>query len=280
MRNYKVYIIIVTFNDLKYPLKCLASLEKIKKARLTIKTLVIDNASSKFNLQILKKKFPKIILIENEENLGFARANNLGIRKALAKRADFVLLLNPDTKVSSDKKFLNKLITVVLADKKAGVLGPCIQHRVRKKTFYDYGGRVNLKLARAWHINKTKYLKNKVYERDFVSGACLLVKREVFEKAGLFDPDYFLYLEDVDFCLRAKRVGCKILNVSSSKIYHYGGTSLSESKKILYSFLSTIHFTLKWTPLIYKPISIIYNFLFYSYLLASFFIKWLLKRLS
>lgn len=275
----KVYIIIITFNDLKHGLECLESLTKIEKDRLQIKTLVIDNASSKFNPQILKKKFPQIILIENEKNLGFSQANNIGIRKALVKKADFVLLLNPDTKVSPDRNFLKKLIAVAVANKRIGVLGPCIQHRVWQKTLYDYGGRVNLRLARAWHINKEKYLKDKVYERDFVSGACMLVKREVFEKVGLFDPSYFLYLEDVDFCLRAKRAGFKTINVSSSKIFHYGGTSVSESRKILYSFLSSLRFTLKWTPLVYKPISLIYNLLFYSYLLVSSSLKWVLENL-
>lgn len=274
MKNYKVYIIIVTFNDLKHSLKCLKSLTKIRKGRLEIKTLVIDNASYKFNPKVFKKKFPKIILIQNEKNLGFGRANNMGIRKALAKKADFVLLLNPDTKVSQDKNFLKKLIKIAVSDKKIGILGPCIQHKTGKKTLYDYGGVLNVNLARARHVNKEKYIKDKISERDFVSGACMLVKQEVFEKAGLFDSGYFLYLEDVDFCLQAKKAGFKTINASTSKIFHYTGTSINDNKKIFYSFLSSLRFTFKWTPLLYKPVSIIYNSLFYPYL----WINWSLKR--
>lgn len=277
MSNYKVYIIIVTFNDLKHALECLESLEKLKKERLQIKILVVDNASFKFNPQILKKKFPKIILIENDKNLGFGRANNIGIRIALAKRADFVLILNPDTKVTQDKNFIKKLIKTADSDKNIGILGPCIQHRTGQFTLYDYGGILNINLARAWHINKKKYLSGDPIERDFVTGACMLVKREVFEKAGFFDPGYFLYLEDVDFCLKVRKAGFKIVNVPSSKIFHFKGTSISDTKKIYYSFLSSLRFTVKWTPLIFKPVSVIYNVFFYTYLLISWFLKRLIK---
>ena len=286
MQDLKVFIIIVTYNDLKHTCECLESLEKLETKNLKLKIIVIDNASFKFKPNILKQKFPYILLIKNKKNLGFGRANNIGIKLALKNKADFVLLLNPDTKADIDKNFLNKLIRVGMENKNIGILGPCIKHQVNKKTLYDYGGVLNVNLVRARHINKVqsslqkggqaKFKVQSSIERDFVTGACMLIKKEVFEKNVFFDPAYFLYLEDVDFCLQAKKAGFKIVNVSSAQIFHYGGTSITDNKKILQSFKSSVRFTIKWTPLIYRPISFLYNSLFYPYLLIS----WSLKRMK
>lgn len=270
----KVSIIIVTFNDLKSVLRSLKSINKINKNNIDLKTIVVDNASSKFNPNIIKKEFPFINLIKNKKNLGFGRANNIGIRVAFKNRSDYVLLLNPDTKVDIDKDFLKKLVKVGKQDKKIGIVGPCIKHKIGKMTFFDYGGKLNLITARAWHINREKYFKQKVISRDFVTAACMLVKKDVFKKGVFFDPVYFLYLEDVDYCLQARKAGFKIINASSSKIFHYGGTSINDTKKVFYSFLSSIYFTFKWTPFIFKPVSYFFNTFFYGYLLLS----WSLKR--
>ena len=168
------------------------------------------------------------------------------------------------------------MIKLMDKDKKIAIVGPCIKHKKKDKTFFDYGGQVNLKLARATHINNTKHIKNKVYYRDLVSAACMLVRAKTLGRDGPFDEKYFMYLEDVDLCLEVRRNGYKIANLSSSLIFHYGGTSITDMKKIYYSWLSSIRLTKKWTPRTYKPVSILYNSLFYPYLL----ITWSLKRVK
>lgn len=270
----KTYIIIVTYNDLDHIVECLNSLSKIDNSNLDIKTVVIDNASSKFNPDKLKEQFPSINLIKNKKNIGFGAANNIGLKKALKNKADYALLLNPDTNLNIDKGFLKKMIVFGSKNKRLGIIGSCIKHKTDRQTFYDYGGKLNLSLAQAKHINKINYLPGKINNRDFISAACMLIKKDVLEKGILFDEKYFLYLEDVDFCLQVKKIGYKIANLSSSLIFHYGGTSGTDLKKVYYSYLSSIRLTKKWTMGRYKIASFAYNSLFYSYLLIS----WSLKR--
>lgn len=275
----KVFLIIVNYNCKNYIIDCLNSINSLNIKDYILKTIVVDNASTDNSVQLIKQGFPQIKIIQNQKNLGFGQANNLAIKYGLKHKADFILLLNPDTKIDLDRKFLFKLIKIANQNKDIGILGPCLKYKTNKKTLYDYGGKLNIKLARAWHINKNRKLKNKTEKylnRDFVSGACMLIKRKVFEKNIFFDSHYFLYLEDVDFCLQAKRVGFKIVNVASAEIFHYGGKSSNDYKKIFYSWLSSLIFTFKWTPFLWKPISLIYNSLFYPYLLIS----WSLKRVK
>ena len=275
----KVFIIIVNYNCKQYIIDCLNSIELLSTKYCLLNTIVVDNASFGNSIQLIKQKFPKVKIIQNNRNLGFGKANNIGIKYALRHKADFILLLNPDTKVNLDKNFLSKLIKIAKQDKKIGILGPCLKHKTNGKIFYDYGGILNLKLARAWHINKNKRLKiknKKLINRDFISGACMLIKKQVFSKNVFFDSHYFLYLEDVDFCLQTRKAGFSIGLAPSAEIYHYGGASSSDYKKIFYSLISSWILTFKWTPFIYKPISLIYNSLFYPYLL----INWSLKRVK
>lgn len=279
----KVFILILNYKRPKETIDCLNSLKSLNTKYCIPHTIVVDNGSKDDSIEQIKNgklkmenanpKF-KITLIQNKKNLGFAGGNNVGIKYALQKGADFILLLNNDTKVYPD--FLIQLIKVIKKDKNTGIVGPVIEHKVKNKIFYDYGGRINFKLAKAYHINKKVYKKTKSIERDFVSGCCMLVKREVFEKIGFFDEKYFLYLEDVDFCVRVKKAGYKIYLTPTAKIFHYGGASGNDWIKIVYSLKNSILFTIKWTPFLHKPAALIYNLIFYPYLAIS----WNLKKLK
>lgn len=271
----KIFILILNYQRPKETIECLHSIVKFSNCQIfKLSIILIDNGSQDESVELIRKKFPHLKIIENKKNLGFAGGNNVGIKYALRKSADFILLLNNDTEVYSD--FLIQLIKVMRKDKNVGIAGPVIEHKVKNKTFYDYGGKINFKLARAYHINKRTYQKTKPIERDFVSGCCMLIKKEVFEKVGFLDERYFLYLEDVDFCVRVKKVGYKIWMVPAVKIFHYGGVSGDDWIKILYSFRNSILFTMKWVPFLYKPIALIYNLIFYPYLAVD----WNLKRLK
>jgi GT2 family glycosyltransferase len=272
----KIHIIIVSYNDLQHLIICLESLKKVDIKGLDISIIVVDNASTKFIPKRLLRQFSNIKLIENKKNIGFGAANNIGIKKAIRNKADYILLLNPDIKANFDNKFLQKMVKFLDKNPGFGIVGPCLAHKVFNQTYYDYGGVVNKKLARACHINSDKKIKSNCKERDFVSAACMLVKADLCQHGILFDESYFLYLEDVDFCLQAKQKGYKVANLCTSYVRHYGSTSVSEKEKIMHSWKSSLVFTKKWTPKPYWLVSFLFNSFFYPYLAFS----WSLKRLK
>jgi len=191
-------------------------------------------------------------LVKNSAKRAYSKTLNLTIKKALKKGYQQVLLLNPDTQV---KKSFLKPLEQVLANEKVGICGPIIKH----KQGFDHGGWINWFLGRTNHYNYSQVKLKKPIARDFVSGACMLIKKSVFDQLGGFDESFFLYFEDVDFCLRAKKAGFKTVLVPQSVINH--NTSLGEVKswrKIKFLLKSNLRFINKWQPRYFKPIGWLY----------------------
>lgn len=228
-----VAVIIVNWNGKKDTIECLASVSKLSAVRCQLSAIVIDNASTDGSVTAIKKLFPKIEIIQNSENLGFSGGNNLGIKKSLNDGADFVWLLNNDTTV--DKNALSALLEVFknslvgIAGSKIYFYPGCEFHRDRYKkselgkVLWYAGGIIDWNNMYASHrgvdeVNNCKF--DKIEETEFVTGCSMMVKRELFEKIGLLDEKFFAYLEDLDFCLRAKRAGYKLLYVPNSIIWH------------------------------------------------------------
>ena len=152
--------------------------------------------------------------------MGFAGGNNVGINKALNDNADYVLLINNDTVVKPD--FLKILVSKMRFDKDIGIVAPQINYYDNPDKIWSAGGKIK-------KIRSSGFARGDIYEKDisandrfvdFVSGCCMLIKKEVFQKVGLFDEKFFLYVEDTDFCYRVRKAGYKIFVVSSSKIFH------------------------------------------------------------
>ncbi len=200
MQSPKVFIIVLHYKNWKDTNECLRSLEKLDYDNF--ETIVIDN---------------------DKENLGFAGGNNVGIKQALEKKADYILLLNNDTIV--ELGFLKELVKVGESDKKIGILGSVIYDYQSKKIHFA-GGKINWLYTKGVH--ETCNMKHGTKEVDYITGCCLLIKREVIEKIGLMDEDYFLYFEDADWCLKARKAGYKCVLVPNSKIWHKPSSSAIE----------------------------------------------------
>jgi len=215
----KVHIILLNWNNEEDTLECVKSLEKISYNNYEI--IIVDNGSEIESVLKIKKQYPEIKIIENEKNLGFAGGNNVGVKYAMKNNADYVLLLNNDTTVEKD--FLNKLVEIGESDKKNGLFGSKIYFYSEQNRIWFAGGKVNWLRNKGTHIgldeiDQNQY--NKIKEVDYLTGCCLLIKKEVIEKIGVLEEDYFLYYEDTDFCLRAKNIGYNCVYVPKSKIYH------------------------------------------------------------
>jgi len=212
-RNSKVFVLILHYGEQEDTLECLKSLENLDYPDFEV--LAIDNDPGHrlgdlvFNYKITK--------ITNAENLGFSGGNNAGIKYALEHGADYILLLNNDTVIKPD--FLKILVEAGEKDEKIGVLGPLI-YKLGTNELHFAGGKINWLYTKANHITNLEFkIRNSEFS-DYITGACLLIKRKVVEKIGLMPEDYFLYFEDAQWCLKARRAGffCKV--VKEAKISH------------------------------------------------------------
>lgn len=258
-----VFVSILNFNGKKNTIDCLKSLEKIVKERFELRVLVTDNAS-KEKLNLPKLANLKVHFIQNKENLGFSGGHNIGIRYALKNGADYVLVLNNDTII--DKNLIAELVSSI--DKDVGIVVPKIYfakgyefHKARYsqgekgKVFWYAGGIMDWDNVLATHrgvdeVDHGQYDKEE--ETDFASGCCMLIKKEVFEKIGLFDEKYFLYYEDNDLSQRAKRSGFKIIYKPKAMLWHKNAGSVGGSGSELQDYYITrnrLLFGMKFSPL-------------------------------
>lgn len=208
----KIFAIIVTYNGIRWYDRCFGSL---RNSDMSVETIVIDNASTDETVSYIKEHFPEVCLIESKENLGFAKANNIGIRKALDNGADYVFLLNQDAWVENDT--LSKLVQTFEENENIGIVSP-----IHLKG--DYSG---------LDIGFTKYMPadfvsdaymsclKKSYYVTSVNAAAWLIKAECIRKVGGFDTMLFVhYGEDDNYCQRMKYHGYKIAVCTKATICH------------------------------------------------------------
>lgn len=249
----KIFVIILNYNGKDTIKSCLDSVFCSDYSNLEV--VFVDNNSKDGSLEFAKNIFPKFHFIKNESNLGFSAGNNMGIRFALEKMADYVFLLNNDATLEKDT--LSKLIRSA-ENSKAGIFSPIIFNGNGKIWFS--GGKIIWTKMRAIHINKKPNKKNS-YPTQYVTGCAMLIKKEVFKKIGLLSEDYFLYYEDADFCLRAKKEGFDSIIIPEAKIIHYEKSELDLSNKIYWLVLSGLIFFRENTPLAFKALTHPYLYL-------------------
>ncbi len=230
-RNWpKVSIIVLNWNGLEDTIECLNSLAKLKYTNYEI--IVVDNGSQGSDVEILRRDYgDSIHLISNDKNYGFADGNNVGMRYALEKGTEYVLLLNNDTIV--DPGFLYHLVQAADSDSRIGIAGPKMYYMEPPDVLWHAGGRVNWYLEH-WSRGAKKKDRGqfeKVADVDFVAGACMLIRRETINKIGLLPTDYFLQWEDIDYCTNALRHGFRCVYIPQAKIWHKVSASYRRGNK-------------------------------------------------
>jgi GT2 family glycosyltransferase len=231
-------IIIVNYNVRDFLHHALVSLQKAMKG-IRGEIIVVDNASDDGSIEMIRKRFPSVQLIASRQNLGFAKANNIGLKQAKGK---YLLLINPDTLVQEDTlqvmlRFFTENPDVGLAGCK--ILNPdgTFQLACRRSfprpwpAFTKMTGLSSLfPNSRLFGRYNLTYLSpDETYELDAVSGSFMMVRREAYEQVGGLDEDFFMYGEDLDWCYRIQRAGWKNYYVHSTQIIHYKGESTKRS---------------------------------------------------
>jgi N-acetylglucosaminyl-diphospho-decaprenol L-rhamnosyltransferase len=225
-----VSVIVVSYNTRHMLQEMFASLDTAARG-LNLQIIVVDNASVDGSVEFLGKNYPDITLIENKQNVGFGRANNMALPLV---RGKYVLLLNTDAFVSPDT--LKKTAEYMDANPECGVLGVKLLGRNQELQpscrYFPTPWNIFLKSTGFGKFFKNVQLVDdmqwdhaSVKQCDWVPGCYYLVRREVIEQVGLFDPRYFLYYEEVDHCLSAKNAGWEVHYYPHTSVIHIGGES-------------------------------------------------------
>lgn len=231
-------IIIVNYNVRDFLVQALQSLQNAEDG-LSVEYIVVDNNSKDGSVPFLRKHFPAVMVIENRENVGFARANNQALRIA---RGKYILFVNPDTLIHRDT--LHKMLDFFQKNPDCGmagckVLNPdgSLQLACRRgfptplAAFGKFSGLNYLfPKSRTWGRYNLTYLDpDATSEVEALSGSFMMVRREVLEQVGNFDETFFLYGEDLDLCYRIRQAGWKIYYYPETTVIHYKGESSRRS---------------------------------------------------
>lgn len=229
----KVAVIVLNYNGKENTAECISSLEK-SAADFELEIILVDNNSSDGSIEFFRK-YKNITLIINENNLGYAGGNNVGIKHALNINSDFICILNNDIKVQKDMlaNLLNSANNAIISPKIYFYPGQEFHQSKYKKSergkvFWYAGGFIDWDNIIGKHrgvdeVDKGQYDKEE--EVGFATGACMFTSADVFKKVGMFDERYFLYLEDLDFCIKAKKFGIKTIYQPKAIMWHKNAQS-------------------------------------------------------
>lgn len=283
----KVSIIILNYNGWEDTIECLNSLKsELNQKDIFVRIIIVDNGSNNNSIEkikawILKSKYnysnykeninslmdSKIILCNLDKNYGFPGGNNQGIKIAMALNDNYVLLLNNDTTI--EKGFIKPLINVMQSDKSLGIVGGKIKDYYNHDN-YILGGFINYNKCSGYHFYNTNKMNLKYV--TFLSGCLWLINSKVIKKIGMLNEDYFLYVEDVEFCNRITNNGYKMTCTEDSIIYHKESKSTTFKPQIAY-------YNTRNRLMLAKTIKIskIRKYIFYINFFCSRLIKILLK---
>jgi N-acetylglucosaminyl-diphospho-decaprenol L-rhamnosyltransferase len=292
--NFKLSIIIVSYNCRQYLDECLQSIYRfhpplpdMPDTGQSTEVFVVDNASTDGSAGLVRSKYPGIRLIENEKNLGFSKANNIAICQS---SSEHILLLNSDCQIYKDS--IGNLIKFMDTNKSAGVAGPKITNSDgsvqlscrRFPSFFDAGMHSILEHIIPGNRFSRRYKladidREKPFEVDWVSGSAMILRRSALEDTGFLDEKYFMYVEDIDLCYQMWKKGWKVFYNPYSEILHHVGksthsgptaASIRMQKSILYFFWKNYRKT-------YRVIFIVVLPFFLGLRILLTFIKNLLK---
>lgn len=208
-------VILLNWNRCDDTLECLASLGASTHRPLHL--LVVDQHSSDDSPARIRAACPEVDLLELAQNVGFAAGMNAGIRHALHKGATHLLLLNNDTIVAPE------MISELLAQLKPGVgmVGPVIFYYDQPESVWSMGGNIHsLLLEMSGNHGRGRAIPAQPVAQDFLSGCALLLPRETIEQVGLWDERFFMYYEDLDYCLRVGQSGLTLVLAPAARLWH------------------------------------------------------------
>jgi len=238
---------------------------------------------------MVKREFPNVTVLANSENLGFAAANNQGIKKAKGR---YILLLNSDTIILNNA--IQRTVAFADAHPEAAVVGCRVLNpdKTLQPTCFMFPSLLNMLLSTTYLYKlfpKSKFFgrermtwwdRNDTREVDVVTGCFMLVRREAIEKAGLLDERFFMYGEETDWCFRFKQAGWKIMFTPEAEIIHLGGASSRKNASVMSLQLrgSILQFIRKHRGWLHYTLACILVWLFFAIRVPAWFLKYIINR--
>jgi len=250
-------VVIVSWNTRGLLRECLTALAEGARLKMdsldpssvvrrlsSVEVIVVDNASTDGSAAMVRAELPAVRLIANTENVGFARANNQGIRASTGR---YVVLLNSDTVVPASA--LGSLVMFMDAHPDIGAVGPRLLRPDGAPQPYAFGGDPTLGYLLRRGVNRLLYRRplhdwatDAIQPVDWVSGACLLARRAAIDQAGLLDERIFMYFEDNDWCLRIRRAGWQVVYNPQVAITHIGGQSVTRNPAARQAYRASLRY--------------------------------------
>ncbi|MBZ5502483.1 MAG: glycosyltransferase family 2 protein [Acidobacteriia bacterium] len=257
--SMELSIISVNWNSVNYLRECISSIYEHTRG-ITFEIIVVDNASPEGGVDALKQQFPDIVLIKSNENLGFAGANNLGFRQSSGKH---ILFLNPDTKLVNPA--INVMLHRLESLPDAGIVGCKLLNgdlSVQTSSIMRFPRILNQVLQAEylrlrwpdfplWAIGPLFSSNQTPVKVEIISGACMMIRREVFERAGMFSEEYFMYAEDMDLCCKVTRAGFANYYVGEGTIVHYAGASSPREWRLIMKMRAELRLCAKFRGHLY-----------------------------
>lgn len=229
-RGRELSVVLVNYNDRAHLPECLSSLGKALSG-INAEVILVDNRSEDGSVGLVRKSFPWVRLVENDRNVGYPRANNVGFGLS---GGEFILFLNTDTVMPVDAPA--KLLAEMRSRPEAGAIGPALvredgRFQVSFGKALGFIAELRQKLVLNSYYRFALRLSRKPRSVGWLSGACLLVRRAALEAAGLFDEGFFLYFEDIDLCRRLTKEGFGLVFFPEIKVFHAGGAVTSVRRR-------------------------------------------------
>jgi GT2 family glycosyltransferase len=232
-----VFVVVLSWNRADTTLECLESVDRSDYG--TFRVVVVDNASDDDTVPRIRARFPRTAIVQNQSNLGYAEGNNVGIRYALERGADFVLVLNDDVFVEP------------------GTLGHMVSAAARGVAAVGCKVRLSDEPDRLWAAGNHGAFTTEPHPKDdgrfdapcdldYAVGCCLLLRASVLKDIGLFDPAYFLEFEEADWCYRAREAGHRVVYQPRAVVYHKLSMSFTEGRSPAFHYLFARNRLLFW----------------------------------
>ena len=263
-----VSVIIVNWNGAQYIEKCISSL--LEMSYNSFEIVVVDNNSTDNSVDIIKNISPKIKIIVNKRNLGFARACNIGIEVA---KGEYIGLFNNDA--IADREWLSELLIALSNTEQAGAAGGLVYYCEPPDRIWFSGGKVDVATGYFWNVGQNSRRFAIGEEIDTLTGCAVLLRKDVLKRLGFLDEGYFLYGEDIDLSINIKRLGKKLLFVPSAISWHMVSSSKKKAPRFTHEMkiASDLRVIFKNFPLRYLPSAVVFRSLSLPFAEAVYFYK-------
>jgi GT2 family glycosyltransferase len=237
LSSARVAVVVVNWNGKDYSLECLKSLQE--QLHVEINVVLVDNGSTDGSVSSIRKEYPEVVIVESEQNLGYAGGNNLGMVLALEQGFEYVLVLNNDTVLATDCVY--QLIMDLERHPEAAAAAPKSYYLESPHQIYFAGGAIR-RTGQTIHIgggcgDGPEFCHT--FDTEWLNGCAIMFRSRALRDVGLFEPKFFLLFEETDWSLRARNVGYRLRFVPQAKLWHKVSPSFGASASTLYLYYHT-----------------------------------------